>query len=726
MRHLSKTYRLLLLSAALTLLPKLADAGSNQSRVGPLGMEVAQLGDLFNPTLRELRSLVDRQQFADAGRYYLANSSALDASSSDVQALVRAIADGLNESARGELQAARAALDAWPRSSLPNTSDWRRMRADLEGARRVLAEHKARPIVSEPRFQSQQYVQLALSLSILESNLREVSWRAFSEFEHSKGSFFNEYPLIIDRRSFLHDQTTQLTDLVQVVDRQTAGALYRSYGEALPSTVKQAIVQAALHTPSATGEQPKPYWEKLSVAASSGVTLRTPAEVGARVMLLPTAGVSRLEVSSAERLAEGSLVAAAVERDSDYSVLVVESPGAVDRKITDRKSVQSRYVSGETQVPNPAHTSAQAAFISAQSNLNSIRTSNALNPPVNFAVAILQAAAVGAAAARVNEAQQALAVTPPTLTEKVYSPYSFEVVTVTAERLLEYEVVLVDRPTQSAKRIPRSHKASKTFQLAYGLRPDDPDVYSHRRTFQTEPDLTAWEGVREPVELSLPDLLAESSTLPSVSLAQLGAIQAKPAAGAPPAVQSAVASTNALIQDDPRFASIVVLRSPTGSLGTGFYVGEFLILTNYHVVEGARIVEVKLRDGRDGVGQVERFDIGADLALVRVTQRGSPVKFSVSQLVAGETVEAIGHPRNFEYSITRGVVSAVRRMRNLAVPASNELAVIQTDTPINPGNSGGPLYRGAEVIGVNTHKLRGTEGMGFAVHASEVQRFLER
>lgn len=716
----------LVLVALLAFCANPADAATEQTRPSSNRIELAQFGDLFNPALRELRSLVERQLFLEAGRHYLASSASLDLNSADVQALLKAIADGLNESGRRELQNARAALDSWPQTGLPRPGEWRRMRADLNYARQVLEGHKRLPLVSDPRYQSPAYVQLAYSLSIAERNLREESWAAFRAFEHSRGSFFEQYPLPMDRRAFLNDRSGHLVDFVQTAAPDATGSLFRSYSSELPAPVKQAIIRSAMRPSADTAQPPKPYWDKLSSAAANGITVRTPSDVGAKVMLLRASGTSRLDIRDAEALPDGSLPGSVIDLDLDHSVLVIESPLAVDRKITGRRSVQSRYVSGEMRVPNPAFSSAQAEFISAQSNLNSIRTSNALNPAMNIAVAILQAAAVGAAAARVNEAQQALAATPPTLVEKVYTPYSFEVVTVSAERALEYEVLLVDRPTQSAKRIPRTSRSSRSFELAYGLRSDDPEINLHRRSYEAESALAAWEGAREAIELSLTDLLSESSGVQAIPLTQLTAVQARVGTAGTQAAAPIASNPSALIQDDPRFASVVVLRNPKGPLGTGFYVGEFLILTNYHVVEGSRIVEVKLRDGRDGVGQVERFDIGADLALIRVTQRGSPATLSVSQLTAGETVEAIGHPRGFEYSITRGVVSAVRRMRNPSVPASNELAVIQTDTPINPGNSGGPLYRGQEVIGVNTQKLRGAEGMGFAVHASEVRRFLEQ
>ena len=90
------------------------------------------------------------------------------------------------------------------------------------------------------------------------------------------------------------------------------------------------------------------------------------------------------------------------------------------------------------------------------------------------------------------------------------------------------------------------------------------------------------------------------------------------------------------------------------------------------------------------------------------------------------SVEALGHPSGLEFSITRGIISAIRKIRTSSILYEKEVLFIQTDAAINPGNSGGPLYYGNKVIGVNTQKVAGKniEGLGFAVHYSEIISFL--
>src|SRR5206468_4227764 len=98
--------------------------------------------------------------------------------------------------------------------------------------------------------------------------------------------------------------------------------------------------------------------------------------------------------------------------------------------------------------------------------------------------------------------------------------------------------------------------------------------------------------------------------------------------------------------------------------------------------------------------------------------------------MAGETVLAIGAPRGLQQTVTRGIVSAIRRYAEvLPDDPSHEggLELVQTDAAINPGNSGGPLIdRFGRVLGMNTWKKYGSDGLGFAISAIELLRVLRR
>ena len=180
--------------------------------------------------------------------------------------------------------------------------------------------------------------------------------------------------------------------------------------------------------------------------------------------------------------------------------------------------------------------------------------------------------------------------------------------------------------------------------------------------------------------------------------------------------------------NDERFDSVVVILNPNGGLGSGFYVRPNLVLTNYHVIEGAKFIEMKLFNGLETFGKVIKSDVRLDLALIKVESQGTPLKFYDStNLPVGETVDAIGHPSGLEYTITKGIISALRKRESSYDVGGQEVLFVQTDAAINPGNSGGPLFLEEKVIGVNNNKIvsNTVEGLGFAIHFSEVNQFLD-
>ncbi len=144
------------------------------------------------------------------------------------------------------------------------------------------------------------------------------------------------------------------------------------------------------------------------------------------------------------------------------------------------------------------------------------------------------------------------------------------------------------------------------------------------------------------------------------------------------------------------------------------------ILTNYHVIEAASRIRVRLMNGRIFKAIVTGYDSQSDVAIIQLVDAPksllTPIKIGDSDAVkVGEFAIAIGAPFELEYSVTYGHVSAKGRSA-VAMSSSLDHDFIQTDADINPGNSGGPLVniRG-EAIGINT-MIRGLNtGIGFAI-----------
>jgi putative serine protease PepD len=166
--------------------------------------------------------------------------------------------------------------------------------------------------------------------------------------------------------------------------------------------------------------------------------------------------------------------------------------------------------------------------------------------------------------------------------------------------------------------------------------------------------------------------------------------------------------------------------------GSGFvYDEEGHVITNQHVVDGARAVKVTFWNGKTYDATVVGSDPSTDLAVLDVDAPASalePLELAdSSQLEVGDGVVAIGSPFGLEQTVTTGIVSALHRQ----ITAPNDFAIddaIQTDAAINHGNSGGPLLdMNGKVVGVNSQiesESGGNDGVGFAVSSNTVAKIV--
>jgi len=158
---------------------------------------------------------------------------------------------------------------------------------------------------------------------------------------------------------------------------------------------------------------------------------------------------------------------------------------------------------------------------------------------------------------------------------------------------------------------------------------------------------------------------------------------------------------------------------PVQSEGSGFIVrGDGYIYTNYHVVEGADRIDVKLKDGREFQAKIAGTDEKTDVAVIKIEATNLPVaQFADSDAVrVGQFAFAIGAPFKLDYTFTYGVISGKGRSKLLATGGYSISDYLQTDASINPGNSGGPLCDiDGKVVGMNTLINGLNRGLGFAI-----------
>ncbi|HVJ88196.1 MAG TPA: trypsin-like peptidase domain-containing protein [Labilithrix sp.] len=175
----------------------------------------------------------------------------------------------------------------------------------------------------------------------------------------------------------------------------------------------------------------------------------------------------------------------------------------------------------------------------------------------------------------------------------------------------------------------------------------------------------------------------------------------------------------------------VAQEVPAGS-GSGFVWDDAgHIVTNYHVVDGARSVSVTFHDQQTFEAKVIGLEPRKDIAVLKVEAPGKllvPIKIAkATQLEVGQKAIAIGNPFGLDHTLTTGVISALgRQMQGAGGVTIRDM--IQTDAAINPGNSGGPLLDSTgQLIGMNTmiySKSGSSAGIGFAVPVATIARIV--
>ena len=444
----------------------------------------------------------------------------------------------------------------------------------------------------------------------------------------------------------------------------------------------------------------------------------------------------------------------------DYLLLYGTSKAEAIRSVSTKNSHLSTYLAGTQTIENPAYAKllielqiTQNQMLIAQQNLATARIqqsqyeSNVAGQPCGttifeaFACGMLQGSIsqsyvsgpkkeVNRLRSSFNSQQSKLNNTPMTIQKNIFEKYKYNTSKIQATKNTNVNFYLIDKKNNNIFSNSINDSEKKYFTLIYNLKYEDRDYNSLKNKYEDENIISNWEKRSKEIKiekminnLSTSNLVASKfndySDVENIILMSFDSASN----------DIDFSNLNNTELYDKRFQSVVVVNNPNGGMGTGFFVTSNVILTNYHVVEGSNNVGIELFNQNNEIqGRVIASDVRLDLALVKVSRKGIPAKLATGQTPKiGSEVEAIGHPFGQNFTLTKGIISAIRQTESTYNVGGKLVKYIQTDAAVNSGNSGGPLFYKEAVVGVNTQVIRKdmAEGLNFAVHFTEFNKFLK-
>ena len=650
-----------------------------------------------------------------------------------------------------KLTAASTTLDSvmWP-SPQPQ---WALIRHKLSNAQKMADIFDSNTFFADLNSIPPELAALKAKLESKEKPIRDDAAKHFQEYPLlTESDFFAIYPVEIDKKDFLKSQADFLEKKVENATGTGVPHLLKIYGESLPEASVQAMEKRYFSNILRRESGNKaPSFRAIIKAVNET------KKIGFPVKEIPDCKIAFVRMTSksmlkehgiefglgfdvdmpvkADQVKSGSIFGPKTAPDADIVILINETVSKLDRKTFKPTSYSSKFVSGYKDVFNPDFD--KIRIVAEQHRLKRDELTARAHQLV--ASGGIFGAAFGIPIAQEADqedlkykAAMTNATNIPRMIEKpIYQNYNYNVVPLQATKLASVQYIVVDRRAKTYFSDVFNVSQAHNFKAIYGVREEDPDKTQIMANFESDQDIRNWE--KQPVGIKLSSLLGYylDHKEKDKKYKKVAEIQKIIMNNRNQALEEFYANKyNSDTGNDPRFDSTVVVFKYDGGLGSGFYVTDDIILTNHHVVEGADYAEIKLHNKMESFGKVIAIDMYRDLALIKVGVRGKPVRFyRDNSIPAGVTLEAIGHPKGYNFTITRGIFSAYRNLASHHLQAKGKkIRYIQTDASINPGNSGGPLFYKDKVVGVNAWKRvdHGVSNLSFAVHYSEVLNFLKQ
>lgn len=721
--------------------------------------------NMFFSPADHLTELTAAGKIDEAGKVYENQREFFNTESKKRLAVVGAYWTAFQAKHGGDIERGHQAIRnlKWPAAP----DQWVTTRQSLAETASLIDRIDSHLIVTEKRFPFKALKKLKDALAASETKIRGDAPGIFAAYPlASAPKFFEAYPIKLDAASVVAETAGALSERLESASAEDLVRIHDTYRSELNENLKHAMGRRYFDLARQSQTSADPNGLKGIVTAA----LKT-REAGLPLKEISGVKLGMIEITSKTLLKQGQIdfpisvdldlpvnaekadLDAAFTGDqaqtADHLIIIDVALAKASRRVLNIDKIPSTLLVGYRDDPNPRYNIVQNEVTNARmaAQQAAFGTTSASNQYCQGIACLGKLVATAIAASRQNTAEKALqetmtrlAQTSQTIKTPIFQDYKFDAATVKAKKTATVNYYIVDRVRKKYFKSTFDIVEDKSFNVAYSVNDRDPKQKDHIAANDTEADVAEWEEASSPVKLTqlaqhyfdnahrekdLPSLAAIRSEMladKNVALAKFQADQFK-----------------ARPVEDGRLKHVVVVFT-AGSQGTGFFVKPDVVLTNWHVVENQKFIELKMHSGQETFGKVVAKDVRLDLALIKVQQRGFPVQFFGNNKIGlGQTVEAIGHPKGLEFSVTRGVISAVRSHPSINLPAGagKEVLYIQTDAPINRGNSGGPLFLGDKVVGVNTFKksdiatssggsaINLGEGLNFAAHHTEVTRFLK-
>lgn len=694
--------------------------------------------------------LAKAQRFADVAKVFAGHRAFFDAGRMERhRSALTAAAEALKAPHLEMATLNRATLDA---ANPADPAQWKALRDALTQADVIGTAIDREPMLADPQFADPAFEALRESAVAARAKLVAAAPEAYVAYDHfGQSAFVSVYPTIADARDFtaanldtilprLGSATKDQLIAFAKANRE-ADALDEATSDKLSNLVLAAHLRAGggtrdlrgllggLNAVRAAGFEPKKIeGARVGFAQATSKTLLSTGaiEFPAEVEIDLPFDATKIDLDKA--------IEDPVAETADYLIVFDVATARNNRRVSGMDPIKSRTVVGTRREPNPQFAIRQTEMQSAQMAYQSQQMQQGMNRYGHQNAGIFgligmmaDMAATSASKKKFDEAMGALQSTPQLIDVPIFQDYEYNQARVQAARAMTVNYYVIDRRAQTYFKSTFDVTENQDFRVNYKVDDGDPQGAQIKASAHKESDVDEWE--RAPMKVKLSQLVehylrnqAREQKMPTLVALREEMLKDK---------NTAIASFRAnRVEDsrrtDHRMESVVAIYQGSGSMGSGFYVTPDMVLTNYHVVENARLVEMRLSDGQETFGRVEASDVRLDLALIKVQNRGKPVQFyEGNNLDLGGQLDVLGHPRRILFSLTRGVVSAVRKMPSPNSVGGPQLWHVQFDAAISPGNSGGPVFLGDRVVAVVSWLKPDSQNLNFGIHYREVLDWLK-